>query len=377
MSESLISALSGMLDAADIRRMTKATDAPDENILLGLKAALSSILGAIAGKVYDPDVLSRVFDLVSSQRSSTLSTSSESRKGHQLLLLVLGEDREVVIDEISKESSLSAGVVAQIMDLAAPMVLVLLGRRVREQRISLTSFPNLLLREAGDLSTHLPVSLSHLLRPPQPTFADIKKDASSTSAPASPWHNKWASVALIAILLPSTFWILRKSSADTTRARITPFGTDQGIERILPGNLRLRIPPNGMEAQLLSYLQDSSRSAGSEQWFDFDRVTFETNSAIPEPESEDQLLIIASILKAYPRVRLKIGGYTDNIGNRQANQRLSENRAEAVRRELVGMGIHFSRLDAEGYGEQYPLADNSTEQGRAKNRRLSVRVMQK
>jgi K(+)-stimulated pyrophosphate-energized sodium pump len=76
-------------------------------------------------------------------------------------------------------------------------------------------------------------------------------------------------------------------------------------------------------------------------------------------------------------VKLKVGGYTDNTGNEQANMALSQKRAEAVKTALVNMGVKADRLDAEGYGPQYPVATNDTEEGRAQNRRISVRVMAK
>ena len=189
---------------------------------------------------------------------------------------------------------------------------------------------------------------------------------------------------LIAGLLLGISWrILRARAGDVERAervsrsRTAIPGLGRFIDHELPGDIRIYIPENGMEAKLISYIQDSSRNAGREQSFGFDRLTFETNSAIPRAESEEQLANLASILKAYPQVRLKVGGYTDNRGSRQANQRLSENRAESVRRELTGMGVDSSRLEAEGYGDQHPIADNTTEPGRAKNRRISVKVLQK
>ena len=91
----------------------------------------------------------------------------------------------------------------------------------------------------------------------------------------------------------------------------------------------------------------------------------------------EQLKNIAEILKAYPKVNLKIGGYTDNVGNPAANLTLSQKRAENTMQEIVKLGIDAKRLEAEGYGDKYPVADNSTEEGRQKNRRIDLRVTRK
>jgi K(+)-stimulated pyrophosphate-energized sodium pump len=76
-------------------------------------------------------------------------------------------------------------------------------------------------------------------------------------------------------------------------------------------------------------------------------------------------------------VHVKVGGYTDNTGDAQYNLRLSQDRADNVVAELVSLGIASDRLEAQGYGEQYPVADNGSPEGRAKNRRISMRVTQK
>ena len=83
------------------------------------------------------------------------------------------------------------------------------------------------------------------------------------------------------------------------------------------------------------------------------------------------------MLKAYPTVAIKVGGYTDNTGNAQTNTKLSADRANMVMNALVDLGINKSRLEAEGYGPQHPVASNDTEAGRAQNRRIAVRVTKK
>jgi outer membrane protein OmpA-like peptidoglycan-associated protein len=128
-------------------------------------------------------------------------------------------------------------------------------------------------------------------------------------------------------------------------------------------------------AKLLAFI-DSGAPVDPNTWLEFDRL-FETNSATLRPESRAQLSNITAILQAYPRVNVKIGGYTDNSGDPAANLQLSQARATTVRNELGGMGIESRRLEAEGFGDQHPVADNSTAEGRARNRRVALRVTTK
>ncbi len=131
-----------------------------------------------------------------------------------------------------------------------------------------------------------------------------------------------------------------------------------------------------IEIGLLEFIQ-SAKAVDKTTWFDFDRLTFETGKSTLKPESAEQLGNIAQILKAFPTTKLKIGGYTDNTGKADANLKLSADRAKMVEAELVKLGVADDRLDAEGYGDQYSIADNTTEAGKAKNRRISVRVTDK
>ena len=148
-------------------------------------------------------------------------------------------------------------------------------------------------------------------------------------------------------------------------------------KRTLPGGVEMNIPERGIETNLIAFIEDGARPVNDTTWFNFDRLNFATGSATILPESDEQLNNIVAILKAYPNVNVKIGGYTDNTGNAAANQKLSQQRADAVQQALVGKGIDAGRLKAEGYGDQHPVGDNATDDGRAKNRRIALRVTKK
>jgi outer membrane protein OmpA-like peptidoglycan-associated protein len=146
---------------------------------------------------------------------------------------------------------------------------------------------------------------------------------------------------------------------------------------MLPGGVELNVPERGIESRLIAFITDSSRQVNDTTWFDFDRLNFATGSATILPESEEQLNNIAAVLKAYPKVNVKVGGYTDNTGDAAANRTLSAQRAAAVRQALIARGIDAKRMVAEGYGSGHPVGDNATEEGRAMNRRIALRVTKK
>ena len=105
-------------------------------------------------------------------------------------------------------------------------------------------------------------------------------------------------------------------------------------------------------------------------------VNFAFDSAEITPESEVILDAAAESLKESPGVRVEVAGHTDSTGPEAYNEGLSKRRAQAVFDYLTSKGIDASRLDAVGYGETKPVADNGTRDGRAQNRRVELNVLQ-
>jgi outer membrane protein OmpA-like peptidoglycan-associated protein len=101
-------------------------------------------------------------------------------------------------------------------------------------------------------------------------------------------------------------------------------------------------------------------------------VTFETGKSVISPDSAQTIDAAAGALKAAADLRIEVGGHTDNVGTPEANLKLSQERAQAVMAALVERGIKADRLTAKGYGQTTPVADNRTEDGRAKNRRVEL-----
>ena len=129
-----------------------------------------------------------------------------------------------------------------------------------------------------------------------------------------------------------------------------------------------------VESRLIGFIEDHGRRIDGATWFDFDRIGFGPGSATLSGGSRSQIELLAEILGTFPQVRVTVAGHTDSQGDPAANTRLSEARAQAVVKELAGLGIAADRLQVVGLGDQRPVADNATARGRAQNRRIAVQV---
>ncbi len=103
-----------------------------------------------------------------------------------------------------------------------------------------------------------------------------------------------------------------------------------------------------------------------------DKLLFEVNSAILKPAAVQGLTEVAAVLNHYPETTIMVKGYTDNTGSEVYNQQLSERRAQAVGNFLIGQGVAATRITMIGFGKQFPVASNDTEEGRQQNRRVEL-----
>jgi outer membrane protein OmpA-like peptidoglycan-associated protein len=99
--------------------------------------------------------------------------------------------------------------------------------------------------------------------------------------------------------------------------------------------------------------------------FTFDKATL-------TPEGREKVRAAASVLNRYPARNVQVNGYTDSVGSDTYNQRLSQQRADAVTEALIADGVGTGRLTARGFGEASPVASNTTAEGRAENRRVDL-----
>lgn len=123
-------------------------------------------------------------------------------------------------------------------------------------------------------------------------------------------------------------------------------------------------------------LSARNRSSGGGQTIATLDLPFETGSATLRPGASARLDPVVSALQKQPNEQVTVRGFTDNLGSEETNQRLSQQRAEAVRAYLISRGIPADKVIAQGLGESLPIASNNTAAGRARNRRVEIQVSQ-
>jgi outer membrane protein OmpA-like peptidoglycan-associated protein len=127
-----------------------------------------------------------------------------------------------------------------------------------------------------------------------------------------------------------------------------------------------------LRAQLNSVLATSESARGL--IVNMSDVLFDTGKYTLKPTTQISLAKVAGILEAYPGLKVQVEGYTDIVGSDELNQKLSENRASAVKDFLISQGVSQSNITSQGFGKSNPVADNSTPSGRAQNRRVNMVV---
>ena len=166
--------------------------------------------------------------------------------------------------------------------------------------------------------------------------------------------------------------VARVNTVEQSPEAVGTTGTLAGtLPTTVPGNVTTPIRSVGSaEYRLSMYLASAVPGPTT---VNFDSIAFDADSAVLAADSSEQLRDIATILRTYPRTSVTVAGYTDG-GSEAANAALSRARAETVAASLTAGGLPSDRVRVEGYGSQKPVADNSTEAGRAQNRRVELEV---
>jgi outer membrane protein OmpA-like peptidoglycan-associated protein len=398
MSSSLLTSILESLDPRKIGDLASRTGESAASLSRGAEPLTAALLSGMANKAGNPGIASQLFSLVS-------GASSEDT-GKKLLSTVFGGNDSAVSGALGKAAGLNAGAVWPALSLIAPAVLSGVGRLVQQRGVSASAFSGLLANEGAAVKSLLP-DVSGLFdgatAAPPPLIIDrVKEDETVTPLAMSAVREEKTGISPLLWLLPLlligglAWWAFGRHKEEPVRTAevAAPVATPAVPAEPAPAEpapaakvpveavaakvpVETNVHKHGVENQLLSFIQNPLKKADGRTWLNFDGLLFDTDSAALRPESQERVAEIAAILKAHPDVHLKVGGYTDNTGDATHNLKLSQARAEGVVQSLAGLGVAADRLQAQGYGEQHPIASNATEESRALNRRIAISVSQK
>lgn len=202
--------------------------------------------------------------------------------------------------------------------------------------------------------------------------ADIEKGASPKYIVAN-YANAIKSIDGTLLLDPS-----KTTLGDRLTARVNVEGRDVWVHvtsdsAVIKGNWQTyRVVTLASDAAAQVVTAQKMLDALNKDGFITLYINFDTAKWDIKPDSKGTIDEVVAMLKADPALKLSIEGHTDNVGQAAANKTLSANRARSVMEALVSGGIDSTRLESGGHGQEKPIADNRTEDGRAKNRRVEL-----
>jgi outer membrane protein OmpA-like peptidoglycan-associated protein len=406
MSFNLLDSISGLFNHDLVNTAASSLGESEGNIQKALQAAVPSVLTgflekagmadgaqtllALARQAADSGILGRLGEFFQNGIPGLAGIAGS----------LLGDKLGNIGDLIAGFSGIKASSASSLLSMVAPAALGKLGSYAFANNLGANEVSTLLASQKESILSAIPQGFNLAGALGLGSLAGIGSKLSGLSAepavhashgaPEKTRKNNWLVPAFWAIgIFVLLLYIFRSCGAehipsdaheDTLKKEHTEILPAQPVRESLkvklPDGTELDAYKGGIEDNLVAYL-NSNEPVSKEKWFDFDDLNFETGSATITAASMKQVQNIAAILKAFPKVKIKIGGYTDNTGDSLSNVKLSQERADAVSANLKESG-HGSQLEAaEGYGPTHFVAPNDTDDNKKKNRRISINVREK
>jgi outer membrane protein OmpA-like peptidoglycan-associated protein len=383
LTETILSAISPDMVSKIAGLFGESSDATSK----GLTAAVPALLGGALQQSSRPGGASNLVNLIGEatsggnplDRIGSVLTNDDARgammsQGGSIVTSLLGSGGSGVTNALASFSGVRSGSMPGLLALAAPLVMGAIGKATGPAPTP-NSVQSLLTGQRASILNALPAGLGSTLGlggPQQaaPSHMFTVKDAEPAATGGGRRILPWL---LLGLAVLAAIFGLRT----LTQPRVAPTleGAGTALENLtLPGGVKLSALPGSIGYNLASYLGSNESVPRT---FVFDNLHFDTSSNALTAASSATLASVATVLKAYPSAKVKLVGYTDNSGDSAANLTLSQTRAAKVADSLAELGVNPDRITAVGAGDANPVADNSTEEGRAKNRRTELVVTEK
>jgi outer membrane protein OmpA-like peptidoglycan-associated protein len=428
MSFNLLDTVKGLFTGNLISTAASSLGESEGGIQKALSGAIPSLLAGLLSKGSSHEGATGILDLARQASGSGvlnniagfLGNNSDNSgllgKGAEMLKGVLGDKAGGIASLVSSFAGIKHSSASSLMSMAAPAALGALGKHAADSNLNAGGLMSFLSSQKDSIMNALPAGLGSIAGLLGLGSAGDAVSAATAKVAHTPQASHHATPAAdtsgggsMKFLMPLLLGILavflaiyffkgcgtsgKKEeiaiTADTTAEKQTPVTepvvtapatTVREMFKVkLPNDTVLDAYKGGIEDKLVSFLGTDYKKLGEDSlkkiWFDFDNLNFKTASADLTDDSQKQVANIAAILKAFPSVKLKIGGYTDKVGNEAANKKLSDARAKSVQAALAKAGVGSQITGAEGYGSAFAAyAADAPETDRVKDRHVSVSV---
>jgi outer membrane protein OmpA-like peptidoglycan-associated protein len=393
----LLESLKSLLTQEFIEQATANLGETTGNITKALSGVVPVVLNGVVEKASNSS--EEILDLAGKLSGSGLlenpaavfsipTVENAGDQGTSILTSLLGNQVSGISSSISSFSGIKTASAGKLMSAVAPLALGLAGKYAGMNNLPAAGLASWLNSQKETVRQAIPANLniSHFEGSSSAGAAAGTEEAFAHDHSNMPG---WIMPLLLVLLGGLLVWYFMNGSdpspEDTVQSVQIPAPAADSVEVVSSYKVRLAdgseldALKGGIEDKLVACMSDSTCTPGKDRWFDFDNLNFETGSAKITAESEVQVKNIAAILKAYPALKIKIGGYTDKTGDTKANKKLSQERADAVLAAIIAAGGNAAQLEgAEGYGSDFATVPaGATDEERKTDRRISVSVRAK
>ena len=335
----------------------------------------ASLLNSLQTSNYDGSIFGSLGTLLGGGSATQGLLSS----GGGIVNSLFGDKISGIVNFIAQLTGIKSGSATSLMSIAAPILMSAIGRHLGNSSATAGGLTSLLGSQLPFIKNALPagmgnaLGLSNLdLTPSVSKAAPTLTEEKSLVSRLFPW------LLLLAAGL-AAFYYMKSCQQEAVPAATpvveTPKAVVDEVKKLKLPDGEIVVKSGSFLDQLYSEIIDTKLDPT--RALTFDNVNFATNSATLTDSSKTQLDDLAHIMRAFPKVEIKIDGHTDNVGNAADNLKLSEARAASVKAYLATHGIDIKRVSTAGFGSTKPVADNATADGKAKNRRIEAFLMKK
>jgi outer membrane protein OmpA-like peptidoglycan-associated protein len=326
---------------------------------------------------------------------NSLSGGAGSSRGMDFLKIIFGEKTSDLASAVSTYAGISSQSALALMSITAPVALGTLGKHILNTNMNASGLRSFLNGQHKKILNAMPASLFLEGIMGLENLSGIAEKFSGTEVVASKAHSRrrWLWFVIAILLAAGLAWYfygmqtpsVKSSSAVADTVPVVRDTVTKGQVAENPFSLKL---PDGtvldakrgsVEDQLVSFFNDPASKPSRRYPFTIDLLSFNGNTSIISNESMTQVQNIALILKAYPKAKIKIGGFNEKGGDSIANRALSESRASAVAAALMAAGASKNQIvSVEGFGSDFAkYASDAPDSLKEKDHRISISVRAK